>query len=150
MKILITPATTTGHLNPVLSLTRILIAGGHEVLAMAASAARGLFKDIGGSFRPFSGSGDLDLRSIDRSPELKGIPPGPALLHAMLGRGLVEALTIFPAETEKAVAGRRSSNDPRLPPARSSLISAAELRAKTLHSQSADCHEPIFSALAHE
>jgi MGT family glycosyltransferase len=75
MNILITCATMTGHLNPLLSIGRMLIAEGYEVWVLTGSAVRARVEDIGAVFRRFPATIDRDLRDFDAAfPERKSIP----------------------------------------------------------------------------
>ena len=53
MKILIASTPGTGHLNPLLSIGRILMSEGHEVAAVSANAMRGRIEEIGRNSTPF-------------------------------------------------------------------------------------------------
>ena len=110
MKILIASTPATGHLNPLLTIGRILIAEGHEVVGLSGSALRERIEGIGAEFRPFPAGADFDLRDIlSVVPELKNIPPGPRWLRVAIERlfvdtipaqhkGLLQVLRDFPAD----------------------------------------------------
>ena len=111
MKILIASTPATGHLNPLLSIGRILMAEGHEVAGLSANAMRGQIEEIGAEFHPFPpGAADFELRDITAVvPALKHIPPGPEWLRTAMERlfvdtvapqykGLQQALRNFPAD----------------------------------------------------
>jgi hypothetical protein len=110
VKILIASTPATGHLNPLLTIGRILIAEGHEVVGLSGSALREPIEGIGAEFRPLSAGADFDLRDIlSVVPELKNIPPGPRWLRVAIERlfvdtipaqhkGLLQVLRDFPAD----------------------------------------------------
>jgi MGT family glycosyltransferase len=110
VKILIASTPATGHLNPLLTIGRILIAEGHEVVGLSGSALRERIEGIGAEFRPFPAGADFDLRDIlSVVPELKNIPPGPRWLRVAIERlfvdtipaqhkGLLQVLRDFPAD----------------------------------------------------
>jgi UDP:flavonoid glycosyltransferase YjiC (YdhE family) len=110
VKILIASTPATGHLNPLLTIGRILIAEGHEVVGLSGSALRERIEGIGAEFRPLPAGADFDLRDLlSVVPELKNIPPGPEWLRVALERvfvdtipaqhkGLQQVLRDFPAE----------------------------------------------------
>src|SRR3979490_3130333 len=75
VKILIACTTFTGHLNPMLSIGRILVEEGHEVVFQTASMVRDRVEGIGAIFRPFPAEYDYDLRDLDAVfPERKNLP----------------------------------------------------------------------------
>jgi hypothetical protein len=93
VKILIASTPATGHLNPLLTIGRILIAEGHEVVGLSGSALRERIEGIGAEFRPFPAGADFDLRDIlSVVPELKNIPPGPRWLHVAIERLFVDTI----------------------------------------------------------
>jgi hypothetical protein len=110
MKILIASTPAMGHLNPLLTIGRILIAEGHEVVGLSGSALRERIEGIGAEFRPLPAGADFDLGDIlSVVPELKNIAPGPQWLRVAIERvfvdttpaqhkGLQQVLRDFPAE----------------------------------------------------
>jgi UDP:flavonoid glycosyltransferase YjiC (YdhE family) len=110
VKILIASTPATGHLNPLLTIGRILIAEGHEVVGLTGSALRECIEGIGAEFRPLPAGADFDLRDfVSVVPELKNIPPGPEWLRIAIERvfvdtipaqhtGLQQVLRDFPAD----------------------------------------------------
>ena len=110
MKILIASTPATGHLNPLLTIGRILIAEGHEVLGLSGSALRERIEGIGAEFRPLPAGTDFDMRDIlSVVPELRNIPPGQEWLRVAIERlfvdtvpvqykGLQQVLRDFPAD----------------------------------------------------
>lgn len=95
VKILIASTPATGHLNPLLTIGRILIAEGHEVVGLSGSALRERIEGIGAEFRPLPAGADFDLRDIlSVVPELKNIPPGPQWLRVAIERLFVDTIPI--------------------------------------------------------
>ena len=93
MKILIASTPATGHLNPLLTIGRILIAEGHEVVGLSGSALREPIEGIGAEFRPLPAAADFDLRDLlSVVPELKNIPPGPQWLRVAIERVFVDTI----------------------------------------------------------
>ena len=93
MKILIASTTAMGHLNPLLTIERILIAEGHEVVGLSGSALRERIENIGAEFCAFPAGADFDLRDFDSvAPELKNIPPGLEWLRVAVERLFVDAI----------------------------------------------------------
>jgi UDP:flavonoid glycosyltransferase YjiC (YdhE family) len=110
VKILIASTPMTGHLNPLLTIGRLLIAEGHEVVGLTGSALRERIEGIGAEFQPLPAGADFDLRDIlSVVPELKDIAPGLEWLRVAIERlfvdtvpvqhkGLQQVLRDFPAE----------------------------------------------------
>jgi MGT family glycosyltransferase len=109
MKILIASTTFTGHLNPMLSIGRILVEEGHEVVVLTASVVRDRVEGIGATFRPFPPEFDYDHRELDaRYPERKTLPPPERVAYDIkhifvdpipaLHKGLQQTLQEFPAD----------------------------------------------------
>ena len=110
MKILIASTPATGHLNPLLAITRILSAEGHEIAFLTGSAFRSRIESSGAKFFSLPAGADFDLREIlSVAPELKHIPPGLEWLRVACERvfvdaipaqhqGLQQALQVFPAD----------------------------------------------------
>jgi MGT family glycosyltransferase len=110
MKILMASTPATGHLNPLLAIGRILIAGGHEVVFLSGSVLRDRIEAIGAGFHALPAGADFDLRDIvSVLPELKSMPHGPERRRLSLNRifvdpipaqhrGLQQVLQNFPAD----------------------------------------------------
>jgi UDP:flavonoid glycosyltransferase YjiC (YdhE family) len=72
MKVLLAATPLPGHLNPILSIGRMLVAHGHEVVLNTATSMGGRAANIGARFVPFLPPADLDLRDMDAAfPERK-------------------------------------------------------------------------------
>jgi hypothetical protein len=81
MRALIAATPVPGHLNPLLSIARILVKDSHQVIFSTASAMREKVEETGSEFIPFEGYADLDLRDFDlRFPERRELS-GAALLR---------------------------------------------------------------------
>ncbi len=91
MRIVLAGTPMIGHLNPLLSIGRLLVADGHEVLGHSAGAHRNRFEAAGMRFEPFPPAIDRDLSDLDQAfPELKSLDAGPDKLgflfrHAFIG-----------------------------------------------------------------
>jgi len=93
VRILIASTPMTGHLNPLLTIGRLLIAEGHEVVGLTGSALRECIEGIGAEFRPLPAGADFDLRDfVSVVPELKNIPPGPEWLRVAIERVFVDTI----------------------------------------------------------
>jgi len=110
MKILIGSTPATGHLNPMLAITQILVAEGHEIAFMTGTAFRARVEASGVKFFPLPEDADFDPNDVfSRFPELKTIPPGLEWFRVACERifvdaipaqhqGLLQALRQFPAD----------------------------------------------------
>ncbi len=93
MKIIVAGTPMIGHLNPLLSIARFLVADGHEVVAHSASAHRARLRASGARFHPFSRAIDQDLSDLDAVyPQLKALPPGPAKLSFLFRHAFIDRL----------------------------------------------------------
>jgi MGT family glycosyltransferase len=110
MKILVPSMPATGHLNPLLAITRILLAEGHEIAFLTGTAFRTRIESSGAKFFALPAGADFDLREIlSVAPELKSIPPGLEWMRVACQRiivdpipaqhqGLQQSLQKFPAD----------------------------------------------------
>jgi MGT family glycosyltransferase len=110
MKILIASTPGPGHLNPLLAITRMLLAEGHEIAFLTGTAFRDRIESNGAKFLALPAAADLDFRDIHSAvPELKNMPPGLDWLRAAMEglfvatiptqhQGLQQALQEFPAD----------------------------------------------------
>jgi hypothetical protein len=93
MRILFNSAPATRHLDPLLAITRILLAEGHEITFLTDTTSRPVSKAVGPNFfrchRP-----RISIRKIFSRwfPELKSIPPGPEWLRIVCEWIFVEAI----------------------------------------------------------
>src|ERR1700744_5397117 len=77
MQILISSVPLMGHLNPLLSIATRLIADGHKVVVLSATALKERVERSGATFRSFHGEANRDLRDFAAAyPEFRSIPPG--------------------------------------------------------------------------
>jgi len=91
MKALLVSTPVMGHLNPLLSVGRILVADGHEVVGLSSTYLHDRIEAIGATFRGFLPEADFDIRNAsERFAELKATPPGPKLLRMILERAFVD------------------------------------------------------------
>jgi UDP:flavonoid glycosyltransferase YjiC (YdhE family) len=96
MRIVIAATPAAGHVNPVAAIGRILVAEGHDVVALSGNAFRQRFEGIGASFRPLPVGADLDFQDIASFvPELRSLPAGtPRLVRSRIVLGGVFIDTI--------------------------------------------------------
>ena len=92
MKILVASTPATGHLNPLLAITRILIAEGHEITFLTGTAFRARIENSGAQFVSLPAGADFDGNPLSVAPELKDIPPGLEWLRVAIERVFVDAL----------------------------------------------------------
>jgi MGT family glycosyltransferase len=93
MKVLLASTPATGHLNPMLAIGRILIAGGHDVVCLSGSVLRDRIEGSGAKFRPLPPGADLDFRDLLTAvPQLKGIPPGLEWLRIAMDHAFVDTV----------------------------------------------------------
>jgi MGT family glycosyltransferase len=93
MKILIACMPATGHLNPLLAITRILLAEGHEINFLTGSVFRARIESSGAKFVSLQGAADIDGRNIlSAVPELKDIPPGLEWFRVAIERLFVDRI----------------------------------------------------------
>jgi MGT family glycosyltransferase len=91
MKALLVSTPLLGHLNPLLSVGRILISDGHEVVGLSSTYLRDRIEASGATFLGFLPGADFDIRNAsEQFAELKATPPGPKLLRMILERGFVD------------------------------------------------------------
>ncbi|WP_454644940.1 glycosyltransferase [Bradyrhizobium liaoningense] len=93
MKILIASTPATGHLNPLLAITQILAAEGHEIALVTGTAFRARVEANGIRFFPLPEGADFDPNDVfSLVPELKIIPPGLEWLRVVCERIFVDAI----------------------------------------------------------
>jgi MGT family glycosyltransferase len=98
MKIVFATTPAPGHVNPMLGIARILLAEGHEIVALTGSAFKDRVEAIGAEFRPIAASADQDLVDpFSKFPELKTLPPGLELLRVVIERLFIDTI---PAQHE--------------------------------------------------
>jgi len=93
MKILVASTPATGHINPLLAITRVLLAEGHEITFLTGSAFRDRIEKAGAKFVSLQGRADFDGRDfLAVAPELKDIPPGLEWFRVAIERIFVDAV----------------------------------------------------------
>ena len=93
-----------GHLNAVLSVGRIFVEQGHEVIGLSVHALRNRIEHIGARFVPFSGAADLDLRDFAAAyPEFRTMPPGVEMTRFYLERVFADPLIDQNKGVQKAI-----------------------------------------------
>jgi MGT family glycosyltransferase len=109
MKILIPSTPATGHLNPLLAISRMLLAEGHEVAFLTGTAFSNRIESSGAKFFALPPGADLDPGEVLSVPELRNIAPGIEWLRVACERifadpivaqhqGLLQSLREFPAD----------------------------------------------------
>src|SRR4029077_3525986 len=77
MKILIPSTPATGHLNPLLAISRMLLAEGHEVAFLTGTAFRNRIESSGAKFFALPSGADFDPGEVlSVMPELRNIARG--------------------------------------------------------------------------
>lgn len=77
MKILFASTPATGHINPLLAITRLLLAEDHQIAFLTGTACRGRIESSGATFLPLPPAADFDPADVfSVVPELKSMPPG--------------------------------------------------------------------------
>ena len=105
MKILLASTPATGHLNPLLAITRILRTEGHEITFLTGSAFRTRIESSGARFVSLPKGADFDLREIHSvAPELKHIPPGLEWFRVAIERIFIDAI---PAQHQGLLQARK-------------------------------------------
>jgi hypothetical protein len=93
MKILIASTPATGHINPLLAITRVLLAEGHEITFLTGGAFRDRIENGGAKFVSLHGHADFDGRDFSSvAPELKDIPPGLEWFRVAIERIFVDSI----------------------------------------------------------
>ncbi len=93
MRIVVAGTPMIGHLNPLLSIGRLLVANGHEVLGHSAGAHRHRFEAAGMRLEPFPPAIDRDLSDLDQAfPELKSLDAGPDKLGFLFRNAFIAPL----------------------------------------------------------
>jgi MGT family glycosyltransferase len=91
MKILIASTPANGHVNPMLAITRILLAEDHQVAFYTGSAFRGRVEAAGAQFFALPPDADLDPKDpFARVPELKVMSPGFEWMRVAMERLFVD------------------------------------------------------------
>ncbi len=94
MKVVLAGTPMIGHLNPLLSIGRLLVANGHDVLGHSAGAHRSRFEAAGMRFEPFPLPIDRDLSDLHQAfPELHGLDTGPDKLGFLFRNAFIAPLS---------------------------------------------------------
>jgi MGT family glycosyltransferase len=105
MKFLLASTPATGHLNPMLSIGRILISAGHEVAVLTSDIFRRNAEEIGASFHSLPYGANLDFRKIETViPDIAQIPPGPQRRVALLANLFVDVVPSQSAGLNRVLA----------------------------------------------
>jgi UDP:flavonoid glycosyltransferase YjiC (YdhE family) len=93
LKILIAATPQPGHLNPLLTVGRMVQGRGDEVVVTTARALAPAVAAAGMRFLPLAPGADLDLRQIDTLfPDRDAEPPGPARLAYDFKRVFIDTM----------------------------------------------------------
>ncbi len=93
MRVVLAGTPMIGHLNPLLSIGRLLVANGHDVLGHSAGAHRERFEAAGMRFEPFPPPIDRDLSDLHQAfPELDALPAGPDKLGFLFRNAFIGPL----------------------------------------------------------
>lgn len=93
MRIVLAGTPMIGHLNPLLSIGRLLAANGHDVLGHSAGAHRHRFEAAGLRFEPFPPPIDRDLSDLHQAfPELGALDAGPDKLGFLFRNAFIAPL----------------------------------------------------------
>src|SRR5271170_4912519 len=93
MNILFASTPATGHINPLLAITRVLLAEGHEITFLTGSAFRARIENSGAKFVSLQGNADFDGQNVlSVAPELKHIPPGLEWFRVAIRRFFLDRL----------------------------------------------------------
>jgi MGT family glycosyltransferase len=98
MKILFAATPTAGHVNPLLSIVRMVVARGDEALFATVAHLAPLVAAAGARAIPLAPGADLDFRRIEELfPERASLPPGPVMLRFDFERFFIDTM---PAQAE--------------------------------------------------
>ena len=93
MKVLMAATPATGHINPLLAITRILRAEGHEIVFLSGSVFRDRIESNGAKFISLPADADFDLPEVlSAAPELKNIPRGLEWFRIALQRFFIDTV----------------------------------------------------------
>ncbi len=93
MRIVLAGTPMIGHLNPLLSIGRLLVANGHDVLGHSAGAHRNRFEAAGMRFEPFPPLIDRDLSDLHQAfPALHALDAGPDKLGFLFRNAFIAPL----------------------------------------------------------
>jgi MGT family glycosyltransferase len=93
VKILIASSPIMGHVNPMLSIARMFLANGHNVVFQTGSVYREHVEHNGIPFRSLLGSADFDARDVDAAfPERKHLKPGPEMVRFDMERIFIDPI----------------------------------------------------------
>lgn len=80
MRIILAAQPTTGHVNPILGIARLLVRAGHEAIVYTGSVFRDRVTAVGAGFAPLPAAIDFDLRYPDQVfPERRALTGAAAM-----------------------------------------------------------------------
>lgn len=104
-RILMAAVATPGHVYPMLSIARYLIAQGHRVRVMTGALFRERAEAAGAQFVPFDALVDFDYRHLERHfPERAALPPGNAQMALALKDFFAAPIPLLDRQLRAAIA----------------------------------------------
>jgi len=104
-RILMAAVATPGHVYPMLSIARYLIAQGHQVRVMTGALFRERAEAIGAQFVPFDAQVDFDYRHLEQHfPERAALPPGNAQMALALKDFFAAPIPLLDSQLRAAIA----------------------------------------------
>jgi UDP:flavonoid glycosyltransferase YjiC (YdhE family) len=105
VRVLLASTPATVHLDPLLSIGRILMTAGHEVAVLTSGKFRRNVEEIGAGFYDLPADADLDPRRTERVlPDIIQIPAGPQRRAATLKRIFIDVIPAQSAGLDAALA----------------------------------------------
>lgn len=106
-RILMTAVATPGHVYPMLSIARYLIAQGHQVRVMTGALFRERAEAAGAQFIAFDERVDFDYRYLEQHfPERAALPPGNAQMALALKDFFAAPIPLLDQQLRAAIAAR--------------------------------------------
>lgn len=104
-RILMTAVATPGHVYPMLSIARYLIAQGHQVRVMTGALFRERAEAAGAQFIAFDERVDFDYRYLEQHfPERAALPPGNAQMALALKDFFAAPIPLLDQQLRAAIA----------------------------------------------
>ena len=110
MKVIMASTPATGHVNPMLAITKFLVEDGHDVVFLTGAPFRDRIEKAGAKLHVTPGQEDVEQKNIhDVAPELENVEPGLEWLRIAFekifieripnqDKGLRDVLKDFPAD----------------------------------------------------
>lgn len=108
MKLLFASTPAAGHVNPMLSLARIFIARGDEVIVTTGSHMEAAVVAVGARFAALDAAADHDYRHLEAMfPERAALPPGPAQLRFDFEKIFIDTIPAEAATLDRLIAAEK-------------------------------------------